>query len=207
MNAQIINLGAPKCCSSEQRCGRAGSACSGQLPSKIANMYYECYNENSIDTKIPMQTSVSSALPVVTIYADGAAKGNGTKSAKGGWGYLAEFADGRKLESFGGESPTTNNRMELMAVIRALTELPEKHNVTLFTDSQYVVKGMSEWLPGWKRRGWKTAGGEPVKNVELWQALETISGSHLVSWQWVRGHNGHPGNERADELANMGVVR
>ena len=95
--------------------------------------------------------------------------------------------------------------MELMAVIRALSDLSEKHDVTLFTDSQYVVKGMSEWLSGWKRRGWKSSTGEGVKNVELWQELDRISGQHKVTWRWVRGHNGHPGNERADALANMGV--
>lgn len=154
-----------------------------------------------------MQDSLFSAIPAVTIYADGAAKGNGTKSAKGGWGYLAEFADGRRVEKFGGEAPTTNNRMELLAVIQALTDLPSKHTVTLFTDSQYVVKGMSEWLAGWKRRGWKSSTGEGVKNVELWQRLDQLSSQHVVTWRWVRGHNGHPGNERADELANLGVPR
>jgi ribonuclease HI len=150
-------------------------------------------------------TTTASALPLVTVFADGAAKGNGTAGARGGWGFRAEFASGELMEHFGGEKPTTNNRMELMAVIEALTRLPGAHQVALFTDSQYVVKGMSEWLAGWKRRGWKSASGDAVKNRELWERLDRLTGQHRVTFHWVRGHNGHPGNERADALANLGV--
>lgn len=153
-----------------------------------------------------MPVTAPNSLPSVTIYADGAAKGNGSKNARGGWGYLAEFSDGHKTERFGGEAPATNNQMELMAVIKALTHLESMHVVTVMTDSQYVVKGMSEWLAGWKRRGWKGSTGEPVKNIELWQQLDAAAAKHYLKWQWVRGHNGHPGNERADALANLGVV-
>lgn len=152
-----------------------------------------------------MPTPQTSLFPRVTLFADGACKGNGTAAARGGWGFRAEFADGRELEKFGGEKPTTNNRMELMAVIEALTQLSGAHEVAMFTDSQYVTKGIDEWLPGWKRRGWKTSGGEPVKNQELWQQLDSVNSKHRVTWNWVRGHNGHPGNERADQLANLGV--
>jgi ribonuclease HI len=144
-------------------------------------------------------------LPTVTIYADGAAKGNGTPNSKGGWGYHTLFKDGTVTEKFGGEKPSTNNRMELTAVIQALQSLDAKHNVTMFTDSEYVIKGLTEWLPGWKRRGWKTSTGAAVKNIELWQQLDQLASRHAVAWNWVRGHNGDPGNERADALANMGV--
>lgn len=148
-----------------------------------------------------------SNLPSVALYADGAAKGNGTKNARGGWGFLAEYGDGRKVEKFGGDTATTNNKMELTAVIRALESLEAPHTVTLFTDSQYVVKGMTEWLSGWKRRGWASSTGEPVKNQDLWSLLDRVASLHRVDWRWVRGHNGHPGNERADQLANLGVPR
>jgi ribonuclease HI len=139
----------------------------------------------------------------VDIYTDGACKGN---PGPGGWGALLQSADARK-ELFGGEPETTNNRMEMMAVIEALNALKRPCKVTLHVDSQYVLKGMTEWLPGWKARGWKTATKAPVKNVDLWQRLDTLvnSGVHQIEWRWVRGHNGHPGNERADELANLGV--
>jgi len=150
-------------------------------------------------------TTNSAALPLVTVFADGAAKGNGTAGARGGWGFRAEFASGDVVEHFGGEKPSTNNRMELMAVIESLAKLPTAHQVAMFTDSQYVVKGMNEWVAGWKRRGWKTSTGEAVKNRELWEQLDRLAAQHRVTWNWVRGHNGHPGNERADVLANMGV--
>lgn len=152
-----------------------------------------------------MTNAQPATLPSVTIFADGACKGNGTAAARGGWGFRSEFGDVQVIEKFGGEKPTTNNRMEMMAVIEALTQLPGVHQVALFTDSQYVVKGIDEWLPGWKRRGWKTSAGEAVKNKELWQQLDSLNSKHRVTWNWVRGHNGHPGNERADELANLGV--
>jgi len=139
----------------------------------------------------------------VHIYTDGACRGN---PGPGGWGVLLKSGD-REKELFGGESATTNNRMELMAVIQALQALKRPCEVTLHVDSQYVLKGITEWLPGWKRKGWRTAAGQPVKNVDLWQQLEKLvkEGGHALDWRWVRGHNGDPGNERADQLANQGV--
>lgn len=139
----------------------------------------------------------------IEIYTDGACKGN---PGPGGWGVLLK-AGGTEKELFGGEVSTTNNRMELMAVIQALSALKRPCEVTLFLDSQYVLKGITEWLPGWKAKGWRTASKQPVKNVELWQQLDDlVQGSgHRIDWRWVRGHNGDPGNERADALANRGV--
>ncbi len=112
-------------------------------------------------------------------------------------------------ELFGGEKSTTNNRMEMMAVIEALSALKRPCAITLHVDSQYVLKGMTEWLPGWKTRGWRTAAKAPVKNVDLWQRLDALiaESDHTIEWRWVRGHNGDPGNERADALANLGVER
>ena len=140
----------------------------------------------------------------VTIYTDGACKGN---PGPGGWGALLS-ANGVRKELFGGAPGTTNNRMEMQAVIEALTALKRPCKVQLHVDSQYVLKGMTEWLPGWKARGWKTAAKEPVKNVDLWQKLDALvnGAGHEIEWRWVRGHNGDPGNERADELANLGVA-
>jgi ribonuclease HI len=139
----------------------------------------------------------------VVIYTDGACKGN---PGPGGWGVVLQSGATVK-ELYGGERDTTNNRMELMAVIQALQALKRPCAVTLFIDSLYVLKGMTEWLAGWKAKGWRTADKKPVKNVELWQQLdELVSGrGHVIDWRWVRGHNGDPGNERADQLANMGV--
>jgi ribonuclease HI len=137
----------------------------------------------------------------VEIFTDGACKGN---PGTGGWGALL-VAEGAEKELFGGELNTTNNRMELMAVIESLNALKRPCAVVLHTDSQYVQKGISEWIHGWKARGWKTAAREPVKNVDLWQALDLAQALHQVDWRWVRGHAGHPGNERADALANRGV--
>ncbi len=137
----------------------------------------------------------------VEIFTDGACKGN---PGRGGWGALLTI-DGHEKEIFGGELNTTNNRMELRAVIEALTTLTRPCEVVLHTDSQYVQKGISEWIHGWKKRGWKTAAKEPVKNEDLWKALDAIQATHAVDWRWVRGHNGHPGNERADVLANRGA--
>jgi ribonuclease HI len=139
----------------------------------------------------------------VEIYTDGACKGN---PGPGGWGVLLKAA-GTEKELFGGELVTTNNRMELMAVIKALEALKRPCEVTLFLDSQYVLKGITEWLPGWKAKGWRTASKQPVKNVELWKELDALvgQGGHTIDWRWVRGHNGDPGNERADALANRGV--
>jgi ribonuclease HI len=138
---------------------------------------------------------------VVEIYSDGACKGN---PGPGGWGVLIRM-NGSERELFGGEPATTNNRMEMTAVIRALESLEGRQRVHVYTDSQYVQKGMSEWIKGWKRKGWKTADKSPVKNEDLWRRLDSLSASHDVRWFWVRGHDGHPENERADELANLGI--
>lgn len=140
---------------------------------------------------------------VVEIYTDGACKGN---PGPGGWGALLVFR-GQERELWGGEPETTNNRMELTAAIRALATLNRPCRVRLVTDSQYVMQGITEWLPNWKKRGWKTSTRQPVKNADLWQALDEQVQRHEVRWEWVRGHNGHPGNERADLLANRGVVQ
>lgn len=137
----------------------------------------------------------------VVIYTDGACKGN---PGPGGWGALLVYK-GVEKELWGGDPCTTNNRMELMAAIAGLIALTRPCSVKLVTDSQYVMKGIQEWLPNWKKRGWKTAAKEPVKNADLWQKLDEEVNRHQVSWQWVRGHTGHPGNERADQLANRGV--
>ena len=140
----------------------------------------------------------------VVIYTDGACKGN---PGPGGWGVLLRSADGTEQELFGGEMATTNNRMEMMAVIQSLGSLPCPCRVTLHMDSQYVLKGITEWIVGWKAKGWKTAAKQPVKNVDLWQQLDQLvqTGGHSIDWRWVKGHAGDPGNERADALANQGV--
>lgn len=138
---------------------------------------------------------------VVDIWTDGACKGN---PGLGGWGALLRHG-GREKAICGGEANTTNNRMELMAVIEALKVLKRPCQVRVHTDSQYVQKGMNEWLPGWKARGWRTADKKPVKNADLWQELEQQAAKHELTWLWVRGHAGDPGNERADQLANEGV--
>ncbi len=137
------------------------------------------------------------------MYTDGACKGN---PGPGGWGVLLTWG-GTEKELFGGERETTNNRMEMMAVIEGLSALKQPCSITLYIDSQYVLKGMTEWLKGWKARGWLTASKEPVKNVDLWQRLDALvnTAGHKIDWRWVKGHAGHPGNERADALANRGV--
>jgi ribonuclease HI len=139
----------------------------------------------------------------IEIYTDGACKGN---PGPGGWGVLLK-SEGTEKELCGGELGTTNNRMELTAVIMALQALKRPCHVLLHADSQYVLKGITEWLAGWKAKGWKTAAKQPVKNVDLWKQLDELvaSSEHKIEWRWVRGHNGDPGNERADELANRGV--
>ena len=138
----------------------------------------------------------------VEIFTDGACKGN---PGPGGWGALL-VAGTHEKELFGGELGTTNNRMELMAVIEALNALSRPCEVIVHTDSQYVQKGISEWIHGWKARGWKTAAKAPVKNEDLWKQLDQAQARHKIEWRWVRGHNGHAGNERADALANRGVL-
>ena len=143
----------------------------------------------------------------VVIYADGACKGN---PGPGGWGAVLRFKDGgrgavHEKELFGGESATTNNRMELTAAIRALEALKRPCRVMFFTDSRYVIQGITEWITGWKRRGWNNAAKQPVKNVDLWQALEAAAAPHEIEWRWVKGHAGDIDNERADALANRGV--
>jgi ribonuclease HI len=140
----------------------------------------------------------------IEIYTDGACKGN---PGPGGWGVLLK-SGGTEKELFGGELQTTNNRMELLAVIEALTALKRPCQVTLYLDSEYVRKGITEWISGWKARGWRTAAKQPVKNVDLWQRLDALvsSSGHAIDWRWVKGHAGDPGNERADALANRGVA-
>ena len=137
----------------------------------------------------------------VEVFSDGACRGN---PGPGGWGALLRFGEVEK-ELCGGEPETTNNRMELMAAIRALEALKRPCQVVITTDSQYVRKGMTEWLEGWKARNWRTAARKPVRNQDLWQRLDELVGQHQVEWHWVRGHTGHPGNERADTLANRGL--
>jgi ribonuclease HI len=140
--------------------------------------------------------------PVVTIYTDGACKGN---PGAGGWGALLEM-NGTEKELFGGETHTTNNRMELTAVIRALAALKRPCKVALHTDSKYVQQGISSWIHGWKKNGWRTADKKPVKNADLWKTLDEVAQPHDIEWLWVKGHAGHNGNERADQLANRGVA-
>ena len=144
-------------------------------------------------------------MNTVEIYTDGACKGN---PGPGGWGVLLK-SGGVEKELFGGERETTNNRMEMMAVIQALEALKRPCHVILHADSQYVLKGINEWLAGWKAKGWKTASKQPVKNVDLWQRLDTLlaNSEHRIEWRWVKGHDGDPGNERADALANRGVAQ
>ena len=137
----------------------------------------------------------------VELFTDGACRGN---PGPGGWGALLRLG-GTEKELFGGEPETTNNRMELMAAIRGLESLKRPCRVRLTTDSQYVMKGITEWMDNWKRRGWKTAAKKPVKNVDLWQRLDKALQPHEVEWHWVRGHTGHAENERADALANRGI--
>ncbi len=137
----------------------------------------------------------------VEIFTDGACRGN---PGPGGWGALLRH-DGREKHLYGGESETTNNRMEMMAAIAGLEALKHPCSVQLTTDSQYVFKGMTSWLDGWKSRGWRTAGKKPVKNVDLWKRLDAAASRHNVEWQWVKGHSGHPENEFADQLANRAI--
>ncbi|MGH8196525.1 MAG: ribonuclease HI [Woeseiaceae bacterium] len=137
----------------------------------------------------------------IDIYTDGACRGN---PGPGGWGAVLVAGERRKT-LYGGAQATTNNRMELMAAIEALRSLKGRQRVALYTDSKYLMDGISTWLAGWKLRGWKTAARKPVKNQDLWQALDVAASRHDVTWKWVKGHSGHPGNEEADALANRGI--
>lgn len=138
---------------------------------------------------------------VIEAFTDGACRGN---PGPGGWGVLLRY-NGHEKRLFGGEAETTNNRMELMAVIKALESLNKQCKVKVTSDSQYVLKGINEWMDNWKKRGWKTAAKKPVKNVDLWQRLDKARENHNVEWVWVKGHSGHIENEIADELANQGI--
>lgn len=138
---------------------------------------------------------------IVEIYTDGACKGN---PGVGGWGVYLRYK-GQEKEVYGGDKSTTNNQMELMAAIMALESLKRPCRIKLYTDSKYVLQGITEWMENWKARGWKTASRQPVKNVELWRRLDVAIQAHQIEWVWVKGHSGDPGNERADRLANLGV--
>lgn len=142
------------------------------------------------------------AASKVVVFTDGACKGN---PGRGGWGVVLRYGEIEK-ELFGGEASTTNNRMELTAAIRALEALKRRCAVQLHTDSKYLIDGIKSWIHGWKRRGWKTADKQPVKNEDLWRRLDELANAHDVEWVWVKGHAGHPGNERADALANRGCA-
>ena len=148
-----------------------------------------------------MNAMTPATVEPVVIYTDGACKGN---PGPGGWGAWLRWGAHEK-ELFGGEPNTTNNRMELTAVIESLALLKKPTPVAVYTDSEYVKNGITTWIHGWKKRGWRTASNAPVKNIELWQKLDALVAQHTVQWFWVRGHAGDPGNERADALANRGV--
>ena len=150
----------------------------------------------------PTAPALAIKKPQVTIYTDGACKGN---PGPGGWGAWLS-SGGHDKELFGGEASTTNNRMELTAPIEALASLKRSCDVVVYLDSEYVRKGITEWITNWQRRGWKTADGKPVKNADLWMRLDALRKLHSVEWRWVKGHAGDPGNERADMLANKGVA-
>jgi ribonuclease HI len=137
----------------------------------------------------------------IEIYTDGACRGN---PGMGGWGAIIQFQNNSK-ELFGGRAETTNNQMEMRAVIEGLKALKEPCKIILYTDSKYVMDGITSWIHGWKKNNWKTANKKPVKNMELWQELDQLVNQHEITWKWVKGHAGIPGNERADELANKGI--
>ena len=141
-------------------------------------------------------------LPSVHIFTDGACRGN---PGPGGWGALLQWPDRTETPLHGGEADTTNNRMELTAAIEALNYLPTAHQVSLTTDSQYVRQGITQWIHNWQKRNWRNSQNKPVKNKDLWQALIQACERHDLQWHWVKGHSGHPGNERADALANQGI--
>jgi ribonuclease HI len=155
---------------------------------------------NEQSTKEPGSNG-GAAGPVVEIFTDGACKGN---PGPGGWGVILRYGS-REKEMSGSDPATTNNRMELMAAIMGLESLTRRSVVKLHTDSIYVLRGITEWVPGWKRSGWKTKDRKPVKNVDLWTRLDELAALHDIEWHWVKGHAGHPENERADRLANKGI--
>lgn len=173
------------------------------------NKYLEHHKTAHADIlSLPQKATAESAAPAISgeavvIYTDGACKGN--PGGRGGWGAILRMNNVEK-ELFGGERDTTNNRMELMAAIMALEALKRPCKVVLHTDSKYVQEGISQWIHGWKRRGWKTADKQPVKNEDLWRRLDIANGTHEVTWTWVKGHAGNEGNERADGLANKGCA-
>ena len=168
-------------------------------------MKYLIVNNTTFDAFYQTAQSVAQASGPLSISYVERADADG-KDIPGGWGCILRHpATGREKEFSGGESPTTNNQMELQAVIEGLRQLTRKSRVEVVTDSSYVAKGCTEWLAGWKARGWKTASKAPVKNVDLWQALDTAQARHEIDWRWIKGHAGHEGNERADRLANRGV--
>ena len=140
-------------------------------------------------------------MKTVIIYTDGACRGN---PGPGGWGVLIKYREHSK-EMYGGDASTTNNKMELTAAIEALKEIKEPCEITLYTDSKYVLKGIEEWIHNWKKRGWKGSNRKPVKNIELWKKLDELRDKHTIKWNWVKGHSGDPGNETADMLANRGI--
>ena len=183
METQVAPAWGPGC----HRCGGAKHNFATTIRRWVVLNEYECMKKED----------------VVEIWTDGACKGN---PGLGGWGVLLKSGVHEKTLS-GGEPDTTNNRMEMMAVIQALRALKRPCQVRLHTDSQYVHRGMTEWLPGWQARGWRTADKKPVKNADLWQELLLLAAQHEIDWKWVRGHDGDPGNERADVLANQGVEK
>ena len=149
----------------------------------------------------PSESGAAATRRLVTIYTDGACSGN---PGRGGWGAI--LSDGEKTkEIYGGEGPTTNSRMEMMAPIKALALLKTPCDVIIRSDSQFLVRGASEWMPGWKAKGWRKANGKPVENEDLWLEIDRLMAFHDITWEWVRGHNGDPMNEKADHLANLGV--
>ena len=191
----------------ETRCACVGKRCvlNTVVVAGIAQKLFMSDSLTFVTPTISTERVAPAARQPVVIYTDGACKGN---PGPGGWGAVLTAA-GVEKELFGGELGTTNNRMEMTAVIEALTALKRPCAVTLYLDSEYVRKGITEWIHGWKARGWKTAAKAPVKNVDLWQRLDALvsASEHTVDWRWVKGHAGIPGNEHADALANKGVER
>ena len=163
---------------------------------------FDALTRSALGSQFTVHSSRFTSLDTIDIYTDGACKGN---PGIGGWGAWLKCGEHSK-EIFGGEPHTTNNRMELMAVIRALEALKRPSTVRLHTDSKYVQQGISSWIHQWKKRGWKTADKKPVKNEDLWRMLDEAAARHQIEWIWVRGHAGHDGNEKADELANRGCL-